>query len=64
MLQKLSPAQKLHLSPTEWELTFADDFEFLDLTKWKYNTAVDAKHPEKTVSAARRSMSVTPMWCS
>ena len=47
MLKKLSPAQKLNLSPTEWKLTFEDNFEFLDLTKWKYNTAIDVKHPEK-----------------
>lgn len=47
MLKKISPAQKFAPSPTEWELTFEDDFDFLDLTKWKYNTAIDTEHPEK-----------------
>lgn len=32
MLKKLSPAQKFAPSPTEWELTFEDDFDFLDLS--------------------------------
>lgn len=47
MLKKISPTQKFASSSSEWELTFEDNFDFLDLTKWKYNTAIDTEHPEK-----------------
>lgn len=35
--------EKLLLSPDDWEITFEDDFSFLDRKKWKINTAINAK---------------------
>lgn len=36
MLKKLPNGKPFVPSPDEWELTFEDNFEFLDLTKWKF----------------------------
>lgn len=35
MLKKIPQNAPLSLDPAQWELTFEDDFDFLDLTKWK-----------------------------
>lgn len=48
MLKKLPKPTPVNLDPKEWELTFSDDFETLDLTKWKINTSYDEVHPEKS----------------
>lgn len=37
MLKKLPNGKPFVPSADEWELTFEDNFEFLDLTKWKIN---------------------------
>ena len=38
--------KKLYLSPDEWEMTFEDNFEFFDTTKWKVNTCIHPENPE------------------
>lgn len=37
MLKKLPKTEKFVPSPDEWELTFEDNFEFLDRTKWNFD---------------------------
>lgn len=40
MLKKLPDEERFVLSSDEWELTFEDNFEFLDRTKWKFDLGV------------------------
>lgn len=46
MLQKLPNDVPFQPTDAEWELTFCDEFEFFDRTKWKCNTVLNREHPE------------------
>ncbi|MGN0538763.1 MAG: family 16 glycosylhydrolase [Candidatus Fimenecus sp.] len=46
MVKNIPTCEKLTLSPDEWKLTFEDNFEFFDKTKWKVNTSIDKGNPE------------------
>lgn len=46
MLKKIPDTAPFVPAPEEWMLTFEDQFETLDLSKWKINTARDAVNPQ------------------
>lgn len=48
MLKKIPNTVPFSPNPKEWELTFEDNFDTLDLNKWKINTARDTENPQKS----------------
>lgn len=46
MLKKLPNDVPFQPNESEWELTFSDEFEFFDRTKWKCNTVLSPDNPE------------------
>lgn len=46
MLKRLPNETPLILPESEWELTFSDEFEFFDRTKWKVNTVIDTNNSQ------------------